>query len=182
MNIKSAFEIFKVVGQVLTDLETLYRIVREIIEDYAKQNCVYLELRSTPKALLSQRGGPKGTIKDYIDTVIKAIKDGEEAENGKIRVRYISSINRSAPAECAVEAVNLAIKYKEEGEQYLVGVELSGDPRTGRFSDFKEALTLAKTAGLKVSLHCAELPEQNVETPEMLDFQPDRLGHCIYMV
>jgi hypothetical protein len=36
VNIKSAFEIFSVVGRVLTDLETLYRIVREIIEDYAK--------------------------------------------------------------------------------------------------------------------------------------------------
>ncbi len=44
------------------------------------------------------------------------MKDGEEAENGKIRVRYISSINRSAPATFAMEAVNLALKYKEEGE------------------------------------------------------------------
>jgi len=36
VNIKSAFEIFSVVGRVLTDLEILYRIVREIIEDFAK--------------------------------------------------------------------------------------------------------------------------------------------------
>jgi adenosine deaminase len=55
----------------------LYRIVREIIEDYAKQNCVYLELRSTPKALLLKKGGEKGTATEYIDTVLKAIKDGE---------------------------------------------------------------------------------------------------------
>jgi hypothetical protein len=32
------------------------------------------------------------------------------------------------------------MKYKEEKEYYFVGVELSGDPRTGRFSDFKESL------------------------------------------
>jgi len=58
-----------------------------------------------------------------------------------------------------MEAVDLALKYKEAKEQHLVGVELSGDPRTGKFSDFKEALTKAKEGGLKVSLHCAELPE-----------------------
>ena len=74
------------------------------------------------------------------------------------------------------------MKYKEAKESYLVGVELSGDPRTGKFSDFKGALEKAKVESLKVSLHCSELPEQNSETPEMLDFKPDRLGHCIYMV
>jgi adenosine deaminase len=143
---------------------------------------VYLELRSTPKALLSKKGGERSTISDYIDTVLRAIKDGETSENGMIRVRYIASINRSAPVDYAVEVVNLALKYKEAKESYLVGVELSGDPRTGKFSDFKDAFDKAKAEGLKVSLHCSELPEQNIETPEMLDFKPDRLGHCIYMV
>ena len=36
VNIKSAFEIFKVVSLVLVDLDTLERVVREIIQDYAK--------------------------------------------------------------------------------------------------------------------------------------------------
>jgi len=71
VNIKSAFEIFKIVGQVLTDLETLYRIVREIIEDYAKQNCIYLELRSTPKPLNLKKGSiEKGGMQEYINTVL----------------------------------------------------------------------------------------------------------------
>jgi adenosine deaminase len=121
-------------------LETLYRIVREIIEDYAKQNCIYLELRSTPKALLNKKGGEKGTVRDYIDTVLRAIKDGEVSEDSSIRVRYIASINRSAPSESANEVVELALKYREEKESYVVGVELSGDPRTGKFSDFRGAL------------------------------------------
>ena len=53
----------------------------------------------------------------------------------------------------------------------------------GKFSDFKDIFIRAKEEDdLKVSLHCAELPEQAKETPEMLDFKPNRLGHCIYMV
>lgn len=67
-------------------------------------------------------------------------------------------------------------------DPYLVGVELSGDPRVGDFSSFAPCLARAKEHGLKVSLHCAELPEQAKETPEMLAFKPDRLGHCIYLV
>ena len=46
--------------------------------------------------------------------------------------------------EYAKEVVDLALKYKEAKESYLVGVELSGDPRTGKFSDFKGALDKAK--------------------------------------
>jgi adenosine deaminase len=83
VDIKGAFEIFKVVGLIMTDLDSLERVVREIIEDYAKQNCIYLELRSTPKALLIDRlTGTKGIMQDYIDRVLKAIKEGEQAENG----------------------------------------------------------------------------------------------------
>lgn len=97
-------------------------------------------------------------------------------------MRYIASINRSSPIDQAREIVELALQYKKDNEGYLVGVELSGDPRTGKFSDFVDIFSHAKEGGLKVSLHCAELPEQAKETPQMLDFKPNRLGHCIYMV
>ena len=179
-----AFEIFKAVALIMTDLDSLERIIREIIADYAKQNCVYLELRSTPKALLIDRlTGTKGSMKDYIDRILKAIKEGEAEEGKNIRVRYIASVNRGASIEQAREIIDLAIQYKKDNEPYLVGVELSGDPRVGKFSDFKDIFIRAKEEGdLKVSLHCAELPEQAKETPEMLDFKPNRLGHCIYMV
>ena len=62
---------------------------------------MYLELRSTPKALLSKKGGERSTVSNYVDTILRAIKDGEASENGSIRVRYIASINRSAPVEYA---------------------------------------------------------------------------------
>lgn len=54
VNIKTAFEIFKIVGKLITDLLILERIVKEIIEDYSKHNTIYLELRSTPKAFQSK--------------------------------------------------------------------------------------------------------------------------------
>ena len=81
VDVAGAFDIFKVVGQIMIDLDSLERVIREIIVDYSKQNCAYLELRSTPKSLLIDRlTGAKGTMKDYIDRVLKAIKEGEQAE------------------------------------------------------------------------------------------------------
>jgi len=110
VDVAGAFEIFKAVAQIMTDLDSLERVIREIIVDYAKQNCVYLELRSTPKALLIDRlTGTKGTMKDYIDRVLKAIKDGEAEEGKQIRVRYIASVNRGAPIDQAREIIDLAL-------------------------------------------------------------------------
>lgn len=94
VDIKAAFDIFAAVSKVLTDLPTLARVVREIVQDYAKQNCVYLELRSTPKKF-----GESTSMKEYVDTVLAAMKQSEEENDHKIRVRYIISINRFAPPE-----------------------------------------------------------------------------------
>lgn len=72
----------------MTDLQTVERIVREIIEDYAKHNTIYLELRTSPKDF-------EGTTKvDYVNTVIKAIKEAEE-NNSRIKVRLLLSIYRT---------------------------------------------------------------------------------------
>ena len=49
-NIADAFHIFSLVHSVITTPEKLLRILLETLEDFEKQNCVYLELRTTPKA------------------------------------------------------------------------------------------------------------------------------------
>ena len=67
------------------------------------------------------------------------------------------SVNRTRP-ETVEEAVDLLIKYKEkEGKNpTVVGLELSGDPRKGQFSDFVQQFKRAQNEGFKVSLHCGE--------------------------
>lgn len=55
--------------------------------------------------------------------------------------------------------IDLALKYKETGNKYVLGIELSGDPRVGNFNDYIPELTRAKEAGLKMSFHCGENEE-----------------------
>jgi hypothetical protein len=40
--------------------------------------------------------------------------------------------------------VDLALKYKEEGNKYVVGIDFSGDPRVGKFEEFMEPLMRAR--------------------------------------
>lgn len=120
VDINTAFEFFKIVSLLVTDLATLQRIVYEIIEDFHKQNTKYLELRSTPKPFKNS------TASQYIDAILEVIKHCEDEFD--IKVRYLVSINRQAGVETAKVTLDL---LKDLKSPYICGVELSGDPRTG---------------------------------------------------
>lgn len=184
---KQAFEIFKVGSQLVTNCETLARVTLEIIEDYAKQSCRYLELRSTPKVI-----GEIGSFELYVETVLKALLEGEQRQKN-ITCAYLVSVNRTAPVEVARKTVDtmLGLKEKWGGEdateeeramlKKMVGIELGGDPCSGDFGEELQAeFRRAQENGFKVSLHCAELKQQT-DGQKMIDFGPDRLGHCIFL-
>lgn len=126
VDIATAFEFFKIVSQMVTDIKILQRVVYEIIEDFVKQNTKYLELRSTPKAFKGS------TAKAYIEAVIEVIRHCEEEFD--VKVRYLVSINRQSGVEAAKATLELV---KELNSDYICGIELSGDPRTGKFSDYE---------------------------------------------
>lgn len=158
VTLSTAFEIFKVGGRLVTDVPTLKRVVREMIEDYAKQNTRYLEIRSTPKQI-----GEIESKEQYIRTVVEAI---QEMESATMRTAYVVSINRQLPVEQAKDSIDLLIKLREEDEtfrKYLVGLELSGDPRLGHFNDFIDEFERARQNGIKISLHCSE-DKQQIDT------------------
>ena len=83
-------------------------------------------------------------------------------ERDKIKVRYLVSINRQAPVEDARESVKA---MQVVNSPYVVGVELSGNPKTGNFNDFKSLFDeIRGNLNLKISLHCAETEDQVAES------------------
>lgn len=97
-----------------------------------------------------------------------------------ILVKLLVSINRRESLESGAENVNLAIKYRQLYPQVVCGVDLSGDPTSKEFGDFRSMLTIARENGLKLALHCGEIDNEN-EISEMLTFGMDRLGHGIFV-
>lgn len=70
-------------------------------------------------------------------------------------MKLLVSINRKHGYESAKENVDLAIQFMKQYPQYVVGLDLSGDPTAE--GSFLELLELAKKAGLKIAAHCAEV-------------------------
>lgn len=107
-----------------------------------------------------------------------------------IEVRVLLSINRAEDAASAIKTVELAIEFasKECGScdidkperNRVVGIDLAGNPTIGTWNQWLPALDLARKAGLKITLHCAEIDNYE-ESAAMLAWHPDRLGHCSFL-
>ncbi|CAA0826528.1 adenosine/AMP deaminase family protein [Striga hermonthica] len=200
--LSDVFKMFDLIHIITTDHKTVTRISKEVIEDFAADNVVYLELRTTPK-----RNDSKGMSKrSYIQAVLDGIQSvdtvdvdlfdrpnsdisvnshlGNDLSNGtgtgtgtgrkKIFVRLLLSIDRRETAEAAMETVNLALEMRNRG---VVGIDLSGNPLVGEWPTFSPVLEFAKNQGLPVTLHCGEVPNPD-EIHSMLVFLPRRIGHA----
>ena len=97
-------------------------------------------------------------------------------------VCLILSIDRKNTAEEAMHTVDLAIQFKAQGRP-VVGVDLCGNPARGDVSTFRPAFQKARTAGLKITLHFAEIPASSTEADlrTLLSYAPDRLGHVVHV-
>ncbi|XP_021719672.1 adenosine deaminase-like protein isoform X2 [Chenopodium quinoa] len=196
-SLTEVFKLFDLIHILTTDHATVTRITKEVVEDFAAENVVYLELRTTPK-----RNDSRGMSKrSYMEAVIEGLRKVDVLdidfgstevgleENGKsgqmiddcvgisrtkIYVRLLLSIDRRETLAAAMETVKLALEMKDLG---VVGIDLSGNPKVGEWITFLPALRFAREQGLRVTLHCGEVPNQE-EIHAMLDFLPERIGHA----
>lgn len=190
------FEIFPLVHAAVKNKEVVVRIVQEMIEDYRAQNCIYLEIRTTPRSL------PDGTtMEEYLQLVVqtiaeynkKTLDDNNEEQLEKMLVKLVISIDRSKKFVDAEEILSLVERYRYyEGQQVIVGVDFSGNPLGGRFQDFAPVFTEARKLNLNITVHTAELSSLSEEVAEdevtasvdetsfILKFLPDRIGHLLH--
>ena len=165
------------IHRVTTSHAAIARITREVIDDFASDGVVYLELRTTPKHNAAADVTKRSYVAAVLDGVAAACcgRGGGDGSSGAIVVRLLLSIDRREGAEAAAETVALAAEFAGRG---VVGVDLSGDPRKGDFATWRPALEAARAAGLRLTLHAAEV-ENAAEFEQMLAFEPDRLGHAV---
>ncbi len=151
--------------------DVIHRITREAIEDAAKDNVKYMELRFTPVALSRAERFP---MHDVIDWVITSTKEAAEKHN--INVKLIASVNRHESPELAEQVAWLAAEHINNG---LVALDLAGNEAEFPSQPFNGIFKEAKQAGLHVTIHAGEWgPAQHIKEA-IEELGAERIGHGV---
>jgi adenosine deaminase len=151
--------------------DVIHRITMEAVEDAARDNIRYLELRFTPVALSRAEGFP---LHDVMDWVITSAQ--EAAQVYGLRVGLIASVNRHESVELAEQVAWLAAEHVSHGMRAL---DLAGNEAEFPAAPFAGVFNEACQAGLNITVHAGEWAgAQNVrQAIELLGAQ--RIGHGV---
>lgn len=165
---------FNVLRQFYCSMDIVGRITREAVEDAARDNVRYMELRFTPHALTRQNNY---TYQDVIALVCEEASR-TAAEHG-IRVNLLVSVNRHESVEIAQQVLDAALATRNGS---LVGMDLAGQEEGYSARPFKDLFDRAKAAGLHLTVHAGEWQgASNVR--EAIDvLGAERIGHGVRAV
>ncbi len=151
--------------------EVIYRITREAVEDAAKDNVRYLELRFTPVALSRAERFPLGDVMDWVcESALKA------ASEFGLRVGLIVSLNRHESMELAEQVAWLAVARLGRG---LTGLDLAGNEAEFPAKPFAGIFREAQQSGLKLTVHAGEWGGAANVREALELFNADRIGHGV---
>jgi adenosine deaminase len=151
--------------------EVIGRITREAIEDAAKDNIRYLELRFTPVALSKAEGFP---LNQVIDWVIEGAQEGQELYG--VKTRLIASINRHESTDIASKVIQLAIDRCDQG---IVGLDLAGNEADFSAEPFIGCFKAAQEAGLHLTVHAGEWNGAHNVAKAIEEIGSPRIGHGV---
>ncbi len=163
---------FIIPNMVMQSRENLRRITFELLEDAAKENVKYIEIRFAP--LLHTAKGLD--LQEIIQSVIDGIRDGEEQYD--IKGNLILSCMRTMSVDSAFEVIEKGKDFLGKG---VVAVDLCASEEKGFCKKFVEPIKLARKYGYKVTIHAGEtgIGENVLEAVELLG--AERIGHGVFI-
>ena len=151
--------------------EVIQRVTREAVEDAAKDNVRYLELRFTPVALSCAGRFPLGEVMDWA-----CESANQAAREFGISVRLIASVNRHETVELAEQVAWLAIDRFGDG---MLGMDLAGNEAEFSAVPFLGVLKEAHQSGLRLTVHAGEWAGAANVHEALETFHADRIGHGV---
>jgi adenosine deaminase len=151
--------------------DAIHRITHEAVEDAAKDNVRYLELRFTPVALSRAERFP---LHDVVDWVITSAR--EAATKHGVIVRLIASVNRHESTELAEQVAWLAVEHLEDG---LIALDLAGNEAEFQTEPFYGLIKEARQSGLHVTIHAGEWGPANNVREAIEQLGAERVGHGV---
>ena len=132
---------------VLQTPESLERTAFELIEDVAKENVRYIEVRYSP-VLHTKRGM---TPEESIEAVQKGLKKGKNVFGVQSGI-IVCGIRNISP-ETSMKLAELTLKYKNKG---VVGFDLAGAEENFPAKDHREAFYTIRNMNINATIHAGE--------------------------
>lgn len=151
--------------------EIIHRITREAIEDAARDNIRYLELRFTPIALSRAERFPLG---DVIDWVCESAEKAGQDFN--VQVRLLVSVNRHESVELAEQVAWLAA---DRIGKNIIGLDLAGNEAEFGASQFAAIFREARESGLHTTVHAGEWAGAHSVRQALEELGAERIGHGV---
>ncbi len=151
--------------------DVIHRVTREAVEDAARDNIEYMELRFTPVALSRAERFPLHDVMDWVCTSAAAA-----AQEFGIQVCLIASVNRHESPELAEQVAWLAAAHIEDG---VVGMDLAGNEAEFPAKPFAGILSEARQAGLHLTIHAGEWGGADNVREAIEELGAERIGHGV---
>ncbi|MFQ6611483.1 MAG: adenosine deaminase [Fidelibacterota bacterium] len=147
-SLEDYLERFDITLSVMQTPESLIRIAYELIEDVARENVRYIEIRYSP--ILHTKGGM--TPEESVNAVRKGLKKGEKSFGIKSGI-IICGIRNIAP-DVSLKLADLTVRYKHKG---VVGFDLAGAEENFPAKDHREAFYLILNNNINATIHAGEV-------------------------
>lgn len=162
---------FELLRRAMVDYDAVRRIVRENLEDAAREGIDYIELRFSPYFMAETHGlDPFGVV----DAVCDALEEGRGAI--PVKARLIGIIARNYGPETGRIELAAAIRGRDRG---VVALDLAGDEAGYPGELFVRHFQEAREAGLHTIAHAGEAAGAESVRQAVLGLRAERIGHGI---
>lgn len=151
--------------------DVIHRVTREAVEDAARDNVKYMELRFTPVALSRAERFPLHDVMDWVCSSAAAA-----AEEFEIQVRLIASVNRHESPQLAEQVAWLAAAHIDDG---IVGLDLAGNEAEFSAEPFAPIFAESKQSGLHLTIHAGEWAGADNVREAIEQVGAERIGHGV---
>ena len=138
---------FDITLSVMQTPQALSRTAYELIEDVAKENVRYIEIRYSP-ILHTEKGMTMG---ESVEAVRNGLKRGQKDFGVKSGIIVCGIRNISAAA--SLKLADLTVRYKNKG---VVGFDLAGSEENFPAKDHQEAFYMILNNNINATIHAGE--------------------------
>ncbi|MEG1310627.1 MAG: adenosine deaminase [Romboutsia sp.] len=161
---------FELPNNIMQSSYSIERITFELLEDAAKENIKYIEVRFAPQLHIK-----KGLdITDVIKSALKGIKKAEDIY--EIKGNLILGCMRTMSEEDGIEVVNAGCEFLNKG---VVAIDLCGPENEGFANEFKQITDLAREYGYNITIHAGEAASAKNVIDSIHILGAKRIGHGV---